>query len=337
MEISVIGAGAIGGTLAALAASADHAVTVTARGATFDALHGRSLTLTGAWGEHTTTPRVRRRLEATPDVAFVCVKASDLDAALEANREYLHGIPVVIVQNGLSGLERARTWIPESECVGGLALFAASYHGPGKVTVTAPGATYVGRDDGSDDAVAEVAALLNEFMPAEVSENFTGAQWSKLIVNEVNALPAITGLSVQETIAHGGLRRVLTDSMREAVRIGRATGIRFGALAGLSDPMLRTFAAAPTLVGQVLPKLMARRMGRVPNPGSTLQSLRRGQRTEIDYLTGAVVAAAREIGRDAPYNRDLTALVHEVEATGTFLDPREVVDRVRTVGMRARH
>jgi 2-dehydropantoate 2-reductase len=73
---------------------------------------------------------------------------------------------------------------------------------------------------------------------------------------------------------------------------------------------------------------MARRMGPVPNPGSTLQSIRRGVPTEIDALNGAVVRVAGEHGRDAPISAALTALVHEVERTGTFLTPAEVVRRV---------
>jgi 2-dehydropantoate 2-reductase len=73
---------------------------------------------------------------------------------------------------------------------------------------------------------------------------------------------------------------------------------------------------------------MARRMGATPNPGSTLQSIRRGQATEIDYLNGAVVRAAEGLGRTAPVNAALVALVHEVEASGSFLSPDEVTARV---------
>jgi 2-dehydropantoate 2-reductase len=70
-------------------------------------------------------------------------------------------------------------------------------------------------------------------------------------------------------------------------------------------------------------------MGAVPNPGSTLQSIRRGQLTEIDFLNGAVVAAAKKGGVAAPINEQIVHLVHEVEHTGSFLTPAEVVARVR--------
>jgi 2-dehydropantoate 2-reductase len=69
-------------------------------------------------------------------------------------------------------------------------------------------------------------------------------------------------------------------------------------------------------------------MGDVPNPASTLQSIRRGQLTEIDSLNGAVVRIARENGRRAPINAALVDLVHEVERTGVFVAPADVAGRV---------
>ncbi|MCY7412054.1 MAG: ketopantoate reductase family protein, partial [Salinibacterium sp.] len=142
----------------------------------------------------------------------------------------------------------------------------------------------------------------------------------------------------QEVVAHGGLRRVMTASMREAVRVAAASGIRFAPLQGLNDALLRGFARLPLWAGQALPSVMSARIGSVPNPGSTLQSIRRGQLTEIDYLNGAVVRAAEaigavapvaeSIGAVAPVNAALVGLVHEVERSGEFLRPSEVVARV---------
>jgi 2-dehydropantoate 2-reductase len=119
----------------------------------------------------------------------------------------------------------------------------------------------------------------------------------------------------------------MTASMREQVRIGLASKVRFEKLQGLGPAGLRLFSALPLWLGQVLPLAMRARIGSTPNPGSTLQSIRRGQRTEIDYLNGSVVRAAERIGREAPVNAMLVNLVHEVEASGTFLTPEEVIAR----------
>ena len=325
MRIGVIGAGAIGGTIAALLDRAGHDVEVTARGAHLEAIRATGLQLSGGWGAHTARVQAAETLTTAPELAFVCTKAQDAAAAIREHSSLLAGIPVVIVQNGLTGLGEASALLPDSACVGALALWAASYLSPGQVSVTTPATTYLGSGDGPPNAATlTVARVLGAVMPSEATANFTGCQWTKLMVNQINAMPAITGLSVQETLSDRHLRLIVTASLREAVRIALASGVRFGSLQGLTDTILRFVARSPLTVAQVVPLLMRRRMGRTPNPGSTLQSIRRGQPTEIDYLNGAVVDQAALIGRDAPINAALVGLVHRVEHTGAFVAPDEV-------------
>jgi 2-dehydropantoate 2-reductase len=327
MRIAVIGAGALGSTFAALLDKAGHEVFLVARGAQLEVVATSGVQLSGGYGEWRTTRLVALpKLGERVDLALLAVKAQDAAAALAEHGAALRGTPVLVVQNGLDGVTAAGEKLPESSCFGGLSIIAASYLEPGSVTVTTPAMTYLGRGTGEPDAeVLRFAAVLGEAFPVRAIGNFVGAQWTKLIVNQLNALPAITGLSVQEVIANRRLRLVMARSMREAVRTGIARGIRFGSLQGLTDRNLRLFARLPIAVGQVLPLRFAARMGSVPNPGSTLQSLKRGQRTEIDYLHGAVVREARLAGFRAPVNAALTALVHEVEDSGRFLTPPEVL------------
>lgn len=326
MRIAVIGAGAVGGTIAALLHRAGHEVTVTARGEHLDTVRESGLLLSGAFGD------IRARVEAasvlprSPELAFVTTKANGAIAAMRESSPTLDGVPVVVVQNGLGALSSGTLALPSSPIVGGLALFAASFLSPGRVTVTAAAPLYLGGD--RRDAIILAQSVLSPVIPTLVSTNFAGAQWTKLIVNQVNALPAITGLSVQEVIADRGLRLLLTRSMREAVAVARARGIRFAPLQGLSERVLRVFALAPTGLASALPRAMAARMGDVPNPGSTLQSIRRGQLTEIDYLNGAVVAGARMAGITAPINTAIVQLVHEVETGGAFVSAADVLTRV---------
>jgi 2-dehydropantoate 2-reductase len=214
--------------------------------------------------------------------------------------------------------------------LGLITIIAAHYEGPGRVRVTTAAPSYLGRGDGpADAATRHWQAVLGAAAPTVALDNFIGAQWTKLVVNMLNALPAITGLSVQEVIGQGALRRLMTRSMRETVRVGLAGGVRFGALQGLSHRRLRIFGLVPVWAGQIVPLRMRSRMGTVPNQGSTLQSLQRGQLTEVDFLNGAVVRAAAAADVAAPVNARLTELVHEVEGSGRFLAPKDVLARFR--------
>lgn len=330
MRIGIIGAGALGGTFAALLARAGHEIEVTARGAGLAAIRADGIRLSGGYGDAHARVAAGERLTVRPDLALVCTKAQDSEAAITANAGLLEGVPLVIVQNGLDGVATAERLMPGSTTVGLLSIIAANYTEPGVVRVTTPATSYLGRGDGAPDAESvRLAAVLSEAVPVVAIAGFRGAQWTKLIVNMLNAVPAIVGRSVQDVIGDRRLRRVVAASMREAVRLGIARGVRFGALQGLGDRRLRLFARLPLALGQALPWLMGVRMGRVPNLGSTQQSLRRGQPTEIDFLNGAVVREAALAGLDAPISRALTALVHEVEASGAPLAPERVLAAVR--------
>lgn len=325
----MIGAGAVGGLLAALLDRAGHEVEVTARGEHLAAIRAGGIVLDGGYGAHVARVAAAEALDARPELAILATKGQDADGALRANAGVLEGVPLLVVQNGLGGIRVASHVLPGSPLVAGLALFATSYLSPGHITVTAALPIVVGGAPGTDPTVVErFAILLREVMPVETVENLEGAQWTKLLINHVNALPAITGLSVQQTVADPALLRVLAGSLRETVRIANRIGIRFAGLQGLPGWALRWLGHGPLWVAARLPRVLAKRMGDVPNPGSTLQSIRRGHLTEIDFLNGAVVRVAREHGFDAPINAALVRLVHEVERTGEFLSADQVAARV---------
>lgn len=323
MRIGIIGAGALGGLFAALLTRAGHDVEVTARGRGLAAIREHGIRVSGGYGEVHARVAAAEQLTRRPELVLVCTKAQDAEAAIAANRQTVDGAVVVVVQNGLDGVDTAARLLPSSHCFGLLSIIAANHTEPGVVRVTTRATSYLGAGDGPPTTEAHrIAAALSEAVPVVAIPGFRGAQWTKLVVNMLNAVPAVVGRSVQEVVGDPRLRRVVTASMRECVRVGIARGATFGSLQGLGDLRLRVFARAPLGLGQLLPWLMVRRMGRVPNLGSTQQSVRRRQPTEIDHLNGAVVREAAIAGLDAHVNRGLVALVHEVERDGFLPDSR---------------
>jgi len=327
MRIGVIGAGAVGGSLAAVLDRQGHDLVVTARGEHLQAIRDRGLRLTGQWGEHTAAVPAGETLPNGLELVVLAVKATSAAEALRANATAIAGTPLLVVQNGLDSIEVAEAEAPQaSDLLGGLGTWAVSHLEPGLSTVTSSGRLYIGAAHGAPTPlVRRIGRVMSEAVETTVVEDFAGAQWTKLIINQVNALPAITGMPVQQIVDDPRLRRLMTASMREAVRVALGTGVTFATMQGLGDAMLRRFAKAPLWMGQSIPIAIRKRMGSVPNPGSTLQSIRRGQPTEIDALNGAVVRAAERIGQTAPMNAVLTRLVHEVEAGHAFFSPDEVV------------
>jgi len=318
-RIAVIGAGAIGGTIAARLDAVGHDVTVTARGENLAAIREQGLRIRGGFGAHTAPVAAFETLTGAPEVAILATKATGMVEALEANRAWLEHVPLLVVQNGLGGERAAARLLGHERVAGGISLMAANSLEPGTVTVTATGDTFVGDAEG-----ARFAALLAEALPTHETPSIEGAQWTKLLINMVNAIPAIVGHSVQDVISDPGLRRVMLASMRETARTGLAAGVAFQPLQRLTPLLVRVVAHAPRRIAQQVPLRIRERLGEVPNLGSTQQSIRRGQPTEVDAINGAVVAEAARIGLEAPVNAALVELVHEVERSGRFLPPSMV-------------
>ena len=61
-----------------------------------------------------------------------------------------------------------------------------------------------------------------------------------------------------------------------------------------------------------------------PLYGSILQSIRRGKKSEIDFINGEIVHIAEQNGLQAPLNEKLCALLHDVEQSGRFLSADQV-------------
>lgn len=330
VRIGIVGAGALGGTFAVLLSRAGYDVEVAARGAGLDAIRANGIRLTGAYGDVHARVTANPTLTTPPIVALLCTKAQDAPAAFTANAAMLDGTTVVVVQNGLDGLTEASRILPDANVFGLLSTIAANYTVPGEVTVTAAAPSLLGRGTGpADTETVDLARLLSSALPVRAIDNFRGAQWSKLVMNMLNAVPAVLGLSMQQAIRLRGARRVTTMAMREAARVGIAREVRFGEIPGLDDPGLRSFARRPLWLAQALPTAIVATMGEVPNYGSTGQSLRRGVPTEVDALNGAVVREAAAAGVPAPVNAVLVRLIHEVERTGQPITESELVSALR--------
>ncbi len=82
MRIGIVGAGAIGGAIAALLDRAGHEVEVTARGAHLEAIREYGIRLSGGWVDHIALVRANELLSRAPELVVVATKAQDARAAI---------------------------------------------------------------------------------------------------------------------------------------------------------------------------------------------------------------------------------------------------------------
>jgi len=214
--------------------------------------------------------------------------------------------------------------------VGCVLNISATYLQPGVVEQNTRGLFQLGAPfPESAPRVDAVLTLLSPVIKTELVPDIARARWTKLMANLNNAIMAITGLPIGKALRHRGLARLSIATIREGVRTAQLGGF------GLDQSRrARTFRLMSTLPMSVSYIVFGKRLaGNFPADStygpSTLQSLRRGSSSELDYLNGEIVTLGEQIGRPTPYNTGLLEQGRAVFAGERNLSPEELLRHFR--------
>lgn len=339
MRVAIVGAGSIGSALGGFLATHTEAhVTLVARGPHLKALQERGLQLTGNAADPTGSLTYRSDLDEAPDVLIFGVKSHDLATAVDQNRSKAADAVIVTIQNGLQAESIVQRGFPDNRVVGCVTSVESEIVEPGIVRVGTIGGFVVGNPSGTADAAAlAICNLLDRArMPATLTHNLEGAKWLKLIGNLNNALSAVTGKTLQECYVYPPAARVGIRMMKEGLAAARAKRVRLEPIPWARPGLARLIALLPSGVAG---RMMARRFDRLFQGedvrSSTYQSIRRGRKTEIDFLNGEIVAQCRNRGLRAPVNERVVEMVHEVESLGEFIPLERFAERALARPLRA--
>lgn len=323
MRIAVIGAGAVGGLIGGLLAEAGEDVTLIGRASQVEAIRNEGLRITGTIGERVTWPDAQENLSEEVDLTILATKTQDLDAACREAAQFSRGA-VVTMQNGTRCDEIARRYFAPERIVGCVVYSMATFLKPGEIECGVRGWLTLGTPFVKDpNLLQQVEHTLEKAMRVRTSSDIAASRWTKLIGNLNNALPAATGLPLQEIYFSPSTSRLPLRVMGEGLRTLTAAGIRLDR--SPQAAAMRLASRLPEPVPVRLFKALARtKIGKVPMLGSTWQSVMRGSATEIDYLNGEIVALGERTGSPTPYNSRVVQLVHEVERTREFYPPEKL-------------
>ena len=320
LSVCVVGAGAIGGSMAVRMARAGARVSVVARGAHGQAIRDTGLTLqSGTSGETVRLPCFDQPAGIAPhDVVVVAVKAAALPAVAPALPALLApGGLIVFAMNGIPwwfdagwpmplperlraaldpGGVLGRSIAPQT-IVGAVVQSSNELIAPGVVLNSTPerNRMILGRPDGSADPLLDrFAALLNAGgYSAKVSPHIRDEIWTKtLLAASAGPVAALTGATLGALADDADTRAVLAGVMREGAAVGHALGF--------------------TITDDIDARLAFYR-GKPVRP-SMLVDFEAGRDAEIEnsILAIADIAVALDIG--VPVTRTVAALVRMKKA-----------------------
>ena len=326
MKIVVFGAGAVGSVIGGYLSEAGEEVTLIGRKEHADAINRNGLIIDGIRGKLITHPKAKEKIDEKPDLVLLTVKSQDTFEAAKEMKPHVEEVPIVSLQNGVRNTEMLANVLGKESIIKGIVFFTATFLEPGKVVRNTEGDILIGEAfKENNKRVEDISKILNKAVKTRVVENIKDVQWTKLTYNLIyNALPALTGLSIQETYKFPEMRRIAIKSLREALKVLDKAGKKFAPIPGFSTKKIKTLSMRPLPVSDFLLKQTINKYGRSPLLGSTLQSIKRGKNTEIAYLNGEIVRLGEKINITTPINKKIVELVHKVEKGKGFMTPREV-------------
>jgi 2-dehydropantoate 2-reductase len=291
MRIAAMAAGAVGGYFGGRLAAAGHDVFFIARGAQLAALRQNGLRIDSTLGDlH--LPKVNATSdpkEVGPvDIVLFAVKLWDTEAAAEMARPLVRPeTRVITLQNGVDSVERIAPILGGDKVAGGIAYIASVVSAPGVVAHSSQFAQMrCGRIDGRTDpqmtAFAQAAQAAG--IDIALSDSIDVDRWKKFVF--LVGLSAATGATrhpLGAILADSDTRAFFQHLMQEVVAVGRAKGVALPA--DFAADRMKFAEAAP-------PDFKA----------SLLHDLERGNRIELDWLSGKVVELGRAFGVATPAN-----------------------------------
>ena len=301
MKLAIVGAGAMGGSLAGHAARVGHDVTIIDTSPELIAevrAHGlRILAPEGAFSAAVAVTGDASQAEVA-DLVVVFVKAQHTEAASRSLAPLVGPATAVLtLQNGWGNADVIARFVPPGQLVVGVTYNSCTTTAPGQVVHSGRGSTVVGPYQGADASHAGRAAdlLAGSGWAAEVSASVRTAIWNKLVLNAAT-LPtaALTRLSAGGLGSPGELLDLVDGLAAEAVAVAKAQGLEVDLnerLAAIHGVLERAGGGRPSMLQDVLAD----------------------RKTEVETVNGAVAAAADACGVPVPLNAAMIALIHGLE------------------------
>lgn len=315
--ICIFGAGSIGCYVGGRLAATGTPVTFIGRPRLAAELREHGLRLTDWQGADLRVPAAAVRFETSPEAAreaglvLVAVKSAGTDEAGRALAGVLKpGAIVVSFQNGLRNADVLRAQLPGRPVLTGLVEFNVLHRGSGRFHHGSEGGLLVERHEGLG---AFAPAFAAAGLPLRQHADMRGVQWAKLQLNLNNAINALAGIPLKEELAQRAFRQCIALAQRELLGLLDAARIAPARLK-LPPKLIPTLLAVPDFV---FARLAGKMLAIDPLARSSMwEDLQAGRATEIDWLNGEVVKLAASLGRTAPVNGRLVALILEAEKGG---------------------
>ncbi|HII95892.1 MAG TPA: 2-dehydropantoate 2-reductase [Candidatus Methanofastidiosum sp.] len=292
MRIAFIGSGAIGSLFGGLLKKNGVDVILIGRQNHVEVIKKNGLFISGIDEFNVRVNASSNPLDAKEsDLLVITTKAYDTRKALSDIAPILNdNVTVISLQNGAGNIEEISNLVDEKNIIGAVTSMGAFLENPGRVQFRGKGTTLIGPVSEENKNAKEIVKIFNSAgINAELTNDIKSEIWSKVIINSaINNLASIldgeNGILLNETLIE-----IVKEITAEGKTILQKEGI------DISD--------------DIFEKTVDVIKNTSKNINSTLSDLRKGKRTEIDYISGKIIELGDKLNMPASYNKALFSMI----------------------------
>ena len=243
------------------------------------------------------------------DLVMIAVRSEGTKDVLDAMVKHMTDDAVVVsLQNGMN-LPLVADRVGADRAIGAVVRMRSIKIAPGHVRTYQNGYLYIGHIHGQRTAqLTALHDMLDPVMPTKIADNMYGVMWSKLTFTSMRMLSWIADAKMPAIWESEANRWLFAEFITEVVKVGEAAGARLEKLAEY-DPNDFHPSRSPT-ERMVAVEEMARSWKDEKETGG---GLKRGEKTEVDGIIGAVIREGERLGVATPLCRAVLKVYVEVE------------------------
>jgi 2-dehydropantoate 2-reductase len=233
------------------------------------------------------------------------------------------------LQNGLPEPEIAEV-LGDNRVLGCTVEWGATLISPGvsKLTSETNALSFVlGKiGDVPDCRLSQVESLLKIMAPVNISSNFIGARWTKLLINAAFSGPsAVLGCKFGDLVDYGPSQILVLRLIKECIEVSKAAGVRLNPIQGKDVRRLFDYSNFMTefIAFWIIPRAMAKHK---QLKASMLQDIEAGKITEVDDINGIICRYGQKYGVPTPCNQRVVDIIHEIEQKKLTADRGNLMD-----------
>ena len=317
-QITIVGAGAIGGTVGAYLDEAGYDITLVDVSAEHvEAIRERGLRITGARGDRTFRPSVilAEELQGPLGPTFLCVKGHFTEAAVRDLEPLLAPDGYILsLQNGLNEALIAEH-VGSERTVGAFVHFGADLLEPGVIQLGYEETIQVGELDGRiTSRVEALRATLGHAMPTKVTDNIWGFLWGKLVFGATGFVVSCVDAPVAEVIDDPLGRSLCRAASAEAYLVARSQVERVEPIGEFEPEKFAPGGRMEERADETLAALADAWRDAIKQHMGIWRDLKvKRRKTEVDMQVGQIVATGLKTDVPTPVNAAVLEVIHEIE------------------------